>query len=356
MKEEITRLLNESVTAPSPDNYQPWRFEVRGNDIEVYKVPKKVNAMLDSRQHVLLLTNGMLIENIEVAATHYGFRAGTGLFPDSARPDLVARISLSKDHSVKSHPLYPFLNTRCTNRKLYSKDSIPQAVLDELSAPLVNFPGIEMQFLTGQPEIKKLGKAVSAIDKIMCENKQLHEALFQHITWTVKEEQETHQGLSLDSMELNAVEKQLFRAIRNWPVINALNKIGFANVIRSQNAAQYGSAGCSVIISTRNDGEADYVEAGRFIQHFWLAATQKKLSLHPVVGVIYCTQKISDEKETVFTSGQAALLRESYDVLDSIASSHGKTNPHIVFFFRMGYAKPTGYKSTRKKAQIIFRD
>jgi len=354
MKEEIVQLLNDSVTAPSPDNFQPWKFSVTGNVIDIYKVPQLVNKLLDFKEHVLILTNGMIVENIEIAASKYGYQCSTVVFPDPAQPDLVARISLMKDPGARLNPLYAFLKTRCTNRKLYKKDKISPEILAALTTLLKDFPGVEVQYVNEQEQIKKIGKAVSAIDKIMCENKELHHALFQHITWSIAEEQQTHQGLSLDSMELNAAEKQLFKVIKNWPAINALNKIGFSGVIRSQNATQYGSAGCSAIISIRNDSNSDYLNAGRFVQRFWLKATELKLSLHPIVGLIYCNQKVTHENPSIFSEAHAKLLNENYSVLDSIAATMGKTNSHIVFYFRMGYAKPTLYQSTRKKAEIFF--
>jgi hypothetical protein len=354
MKDEIIQLLNDSVSAPSPDNFQPWKFIVRGDEISVYKVPGKVNMLLDCKEHVLILTNGMLVENISIAAAQYGYRAIISVFPDPASPDLVARIQLHKEAGIKKDPLYDFLKTRCTNRKPYRKEKIASEILGELAGLLKDFPEMELQYVTEQTEIKKLGKAVSAIDKIMCENRELHQELFHHITWSKEEEQQTHQGLSLDSLELKAPEKMLFKAIKNWPVMNALNKIGFSNIIRSQNATQYGSTGCSVIISIRNDDSTGYLNAGRFVQRYWLTATQKNLSIHPIVGVIYCNQKVNLDSRNIFSEEHSALLKENYSVLDGVASSHGKTNRHIVFYFRMGYAKPTRYQSTRKEAEIEF--
>jgi hypothetical protein len=355
MKEVITNIINDSITAPSPDNFQPWRFEVQENTINVYKVFEKVNHLLDYKEHVLILTNGMLVENISIAASHHGYRADITSFPDLSSPDLVARIVLQKDPGVKSDPLYLFLKKRCTNRKKYKKKNVDPGVLYELAETRKGFSEIEMQFISGQDEIKKLGKAVSAIDKVMCENKELHKELFHHITWTIKEEQQTHQGLSLDSMELNPMDKQMFKVIKNWSAMNAFNKIGFSSIIRAKNAAQYGSAGCSVIISTKHDAPADYLSAGRFVQRFWLKATQKELSLHPIVGVIYCTQKVNNEFPRIFSESHAELLKQNYAVLDSVANAHGKTNKHIVFFFRMGYADTTTYQSTRKPPEINFK-
>lgn len=354
MKEIITELLRDSVTAPSPDNFQPWRFEVRDNEILVYKVPARMNHLLDYDEHVLILTQGMLLENIVIAASRYGLDAEVQVFPDAGVHDLVAIVGLKPDVGIKTHPLYDVLKKRCSNRKPYRKEKIADSILNELGETVKEFDGIEMQFITGQDQIKKLGKAVSAIDQILCENKNLHAALFKHITWSIKEEQQTHQGLSLDSLELNGGEKMMFKAIKNWSVMNALNKLGFPGIIRAQNAARYGSAACSVIISIRNETRADYLNAGRFTERFWLRANDKGLSLHPVVGVIYCTQKVDHEGFSLFNSAHAKLLKSSYQVLDEIAASNGKTNKQVVFFFRMGYAKPTAYQSTRKEPEIEF--
>ena len=356
MKEDITRIINESIAAPSPDNFQPWRFVVNGNVINVYKVFEKVNHLLDYKEHVLILTNGMLVENIYIVASHHGYNAHITKFPDRSSPDLLASISLQKDPNVKGDPLYGFINRRCTNRKKYKKKKIEPGILYELAETRKGFPAMEMQYVTDQDQIKKLGKAVSAVDKIMCENRELHQALFHHITWTKEEEQQTHQGLSLDSMELNAMDKSMFKMIKNWPVMNAFNKIGFSSIIRAKNAAQYGSAACSVIVSTPTDSPSDYLDAGRFVQRFWLKATQKGLSLHPIVGVIYCNQKAMNEHPQIFSTAHVDLLRENYGVIDSIAAANGKTNKHIVFFFRMGYADPTSYQSTRKAAEIDFKN
>jgi hypothetical protein len=356
MKEVIAQILTDSVTAPSPDNFQPWKFSVLDNEINVFKVPSEVNHLLDCNQHVLILTVGMLVENIVISASHYGYRCSIQLFPDASYPDLAARIRIHKDSGVNRDHLYDYIKARCTNRKMYKKNGIAPEILDELAGLLRDFPGIEVQFAEDQKDIRQLGNAVSAIDKIMCENKELHGALFQHITWTKEEEQRTNQGLSLDAMELKAADKQMFRLIQKWKVINSLNKIGFSNIIRAKNASQYGSAACGVIISTQNDSQTDYLNAGRFVQRFWLVATQKGLSLHPIVGVIYCTQKVIQENTPLFSNSHAKLLRDNYTVLDSIASANGKTNKHIVFYFRMGYADPPSYQSTRKKPEIVFAD
>jgi hypothetical protein len=353
MRDIIVRILNESCTAPSPDNFQPWRFEVTGMEIKVFKVPGKVNHLLDFDEHVLLLTEGMVIENIVIAASAEQIRCAVTYFPDGEKPDCVARIVLSKDDSLHPDPLAAFLHQRCTNRKMYSKQKISVPVLQELESTLNDYPGLTLTITSDTKQIKDLGKAVSAIDQVMFENKRLHDSLFEHITWSKEEEQRTHVGLSLDSMEFKAAEKLLFKGLKNWSLVNALNMTGFSRFVRFKNSMQYGSAAASALVSARKGDRTDYLDAGRFVQRFWLKATRAGLSLHPIVGVIYCSQKVDGENNDLFASNHKELLRDSYDVLQEVA---GSGDSPVVFFCRLGYAKKTSYQSTRKPAEIIFRD
>ena len=356
MNDIISRILNDSITAPSPDNFQPWRFEVAENEISVFKVPGKVNHLLDCNDHVLILTNGMLIENIVIAASNYGYRPDLTFFPDKSISDLVAKVHLTREPNIISDPLYHFLKTRCTNRKLYSKRNIPAEIISDLKTTQNGFPELGLQIITDQHQIKALGSAVSTIDKIMFENKELHDSLFAHITWSKQEEQKSNEGLNLDSMEFNFAEKLLFRTLKNWTVVRFLNMFGFSNFVRFKNSKQYSSASASVIVSAKQGSLIDYMNAGRFVQRFWLKATEHNLSLHPIVGVIYCYQKVTEEKSGLFSVAHSKLLEDNYQLLHSISATPNNANSPVVFYFRMGYAKKTSYQSSRKKAEIKFTE
>ena len=353
MKEIILQILNDSITAPSPDNFQPWRFEVRNNELAVFKVPGKVNQLLDCKEHVLLLTNGMLIENIVIAATHHGYRSELTLMPDPSKPDLVAKILLHRDSGINEDPLYPFLTLRSTNRKLYKKEKLSP----EISAALLTiqhpYPGVELQLIEHQDDIKSLGKAVSAIDKIMFENKKLHDSLFAHMT-TSKKEMLTKQGLVLDAMEFNPAEKLLFSWLTNWRVVKLFNFFGFSSFVRFKNSKQYGSAAAAFLVGVKNNSETDYLIAGRAVERCWLKATEGGLSFHPIVGVLYCYQKVKENLNDVFSEDQATLLEESYKKIESIATANGMTGNHLVFFSRVGHATPPSHKSLRKNADVDF--
>jgi nitroreductase len=354
MNEQIREILNTAVTAPSPDNFQPWRFEVRNNQVDVFKVPGKVNHLLDCNEHVLLFTNGMLIENILIAASHAGVRCQLSLLPDASQKDLVARIFLEKDNAVREDALYPYLKLRCTNRKTYKKTKVADTILAELKKIQNDFSGVELKIVTAKSEIKQLGKAVSAIDQIMFQNRPLHDSLFEHVTWSKKEEEKTRQGLALDAMEFDPMEKMLFRGLKNWNLVRLLDALGLTSFIRFKNSKQYGSCPASVMVAVEKNNAENYLAAGRMVERFWLLAASLGLNLHPIVGVIYCFQKVNANEKDVFSDAQSKLLTTCYQQMRSIASANQMKAEHLVFFSRLGYAPAPSHKSLRKEAEINF--
>lgn len=354
MKEIITTILNESVTAPSPDNFQPWKFEVNNNIIDVIKIPEKMNHLLDCKEHVLILTIGMLIENISIVATHYHVEASFSYFPETSDSNLVARITLNKNESVKIDELYESVKLRCTNRSFYKKKKIQIEKLDELEKQSKSDSGVDLQIVTDDKQLKKLGSVFSTIDKIIFENKVVHDSLYHHITWSKQEEEKTRQGLSIHAMALNAMEIALFKSLKNWSLVNFLNKLGLSDFIRFNNAKQYSSAPAAFIVSIKNDSNADYINAGRFIERLWLKTNSFGISFHTIVGTIYCYQKIRENENDVFNEKHASLLRENYFELEKIAKENGLVNKNIVYFARIGYPSKPDYRSPRKEASVVF--
>ena len=121
MREVIKKILNTAVWAPSGDNSQPWRFEVRDRIIDVFCLPEKDNPIFNYRNRGTYLANGALIENIVIAASHEGYATEVKIFPDSANPKHIAQIELTSS-DPKAEPLYNYILKRASNRKFYQKN------------------------------------------------------------------------------------------------------------------------------------------------------------------------------------------------------------------------------------------
>ena len=69
----IERILDAARWAPSGDNAQPWRFEVRSDDDVVVWVRREVGNVYEYRDgEPTLLSVGALLENMAVTAPTFG--------------------------------------------------------------------------------------------------------------------------------------------------------------------------------------------------------------------------------------------------------------------------------------------
>ena len=64
---DIKKILEAAVHAPSGENCQPWRFEIRGDEIGVFNLPKKDQSLYNEGQMASYVAHGALIENILIA-------------------------------------------------------------------------------------------------------------------------------------------------------------------------------------------------------------------------------------------------------------------------------------------------
>ncbi len=90
--ERMRFLLRYAVLAPSARNTQPWFFVVRGQQIGVHADLSRRLNVADPHARDLYVSVGCALENLLVAAAHFGLNAHIEYFPLSANEELVARL------------------------------------------------------------------------------------------------------------------------------------------------------------------------------------------------------------------------------------------------------------------------
>lgn len=121
-REKILGLLEMAILAPSTHNTQPWRFRIQGSTVHVETDSSRWLRVADPDKRELFLSVGCAIENLLVAAEHFGL--GYRLrYPDRAQaPDVAVRIEIVAQKSTSSfrHPsLFEAIAARHTDRKPY---------------------------------------------------------------------------------------------------------------------------------------------------------------------------------------------------------------------------------------------
>lgn len=131
----LRRAAVRATLAPSVHNTQPWTFHLREDVLSIVADRRRQLHVLDPSARQLMISCGCALLNAHVSLASSGFSAGIARFPDSARPDLVARIVATVRGDAAADPLAvldPVIDLRQTNRRRFDEDQVPAHVLDAL--------------------------------------------------------------------------------------------------------------------------------------------------------------------------------------------------------------------------------
>ena len=162
-RERLRFLINFAALAPSTHNTQPWLFRVEADYIDVFLDESRWLEVADADKRELHISVGCALENLVVAAEHYGFRPSVTHFPDATNTALVARVELPLEEPTPEHDatLFQALLTRHTNRRAYDSRPVSESVLEQLKA-CVTEAGLEL--ITSQDVTLK-----HRVDKLLVE-------------------------------------------------------------------------------------------------------------------------------------------------------------------------------------------
>jgi len=348
-REVIQNLLEESVQAPSGENAQPWRFGVRENQIHVWNIPERDHSPYNFRQRASYVANGAMIENLSIISGAKGYDANVALFPDKSDPHLVAIVTLTPT-KPKDESLYPYIAGRVTNRKPYNEVPLAEHEKQALLGTANHAKGIEIFLTEKREDIVHLANVGSMNERVVFENKFLHDFLFSHINWTKEENEAKKIGFDIKTLELPPPARMGFNIFKHWSAVKVFNKIGLSKMIRKQNGAQYAAAAAVAVITFSGTEDMDFVEAGRVIERFWLTATKLGLALQPMAGIIYFMQRILAGTPEPFSEHGVGLITEAYETICRIFNVREKTIPMM---FRIGHADPPSARSLKLPPIIV---
>ncbi|OGE74339.1 MAG: hypothetical protein A3I07_02715 [Candidatus Doudnabacteria bacterium RIFCSPLOWO2_02_FULL_42_9] len=350
MREIIKQILNQAVLAPSGDNSQPWKFKLKDNGVFVYIVFGADDSFYNFEERGSYIGIGALIENIKILAGVTGFETAIKLFPEENISGLIAEVTfLPSDkrdsNQAKQIPL------RVTNRKPYLSKSIPPEDLNILlNVPREN--NIKKYFILEDPvAIKALSSTLNLNERLILENKKIHDGLFKYIRWSKTDEDKTKNGMYIKTLELAPLQEKAFKLFRNWQIINFLNHFGVSKMVSKDSAKLYASTPAYGIIATAGLSEDQLILAGRFFQRVWLTGTGLGLSMQPVAAILFLAQRINGGDTSEFLPKQMDLIKNAENKIRQIFSLSSDEIP--IMIFRLGYADPPSAGSIKRSPVII---
>ncbi len=347
-------LVEAAVLAPSPDNNQPWRFRSTAEGLEVSldggrSLPSDVNAMYD------LMSIGATIENLAIAAGQSGLATAVELTPrapsSSATIHKGSVATLRFATGGRPDPLHPFLATRCTNRKLFSRRPVEVDKLTAIGREIHDFGDVQLDWVTDRATINTLARLVAKSDRFRFEYQPFHGEIFRQLRFTQAEVERTRDGLDFRTLEMPPGSSLMIRGLRSWRVMQWVNRLGLGRLLTMPSWLSVRRCGAVGAISIATPSSPGFVTGGRALQRIWLACEAQGLAFHPLGSLpifIGHMEQLGGQKLHAAHQQLSGQLNEWFRTL--VPATRGRT---LLMLFRIGYARRPQIQSLRRWADEV---
>lgn len=311
LAEQFGFLVQFAVLAPSTRNTQPWKFRISGDEIDVFVDPKRWQRVSDSDQRELYVSVGCALENLAIAARHFGFAVAITYLPDPFNSEFAARVRLVSDKQEPrpgTNELFLAIRRRFTNHGVYDGVRVTERDLDTLHAQATE-PGLQLVWATDPPTLHAIDELVMRADALLLSDAEYCREM----------------GASIGTGAFGA--PWLLATLGRFAVSYLTPAKAMA---KADHDALVSSPALGLIASADDTREAQ-VRTGQLLERIYLAANSLGLSLQPVSQLMQTTET-RNALAALLAKGEIPLLP-----------------------FRLGYAKPPKvYTSRRPIADVLF--
>lgn len=162
----IASVVAVACRAPSIHNTQPWRWVLRGQDVEVHADRDRQLQVADPDGHSLLISCGAALALTEIAMRAQGWQIDTHRWPDAADRDLLARIRITGhgDPDPRSVAQAGAAQQRRSERRPFGDGAIAEPIIEQLRQAAAA-PGVFAHFPSRADEMLDLTVAISHADR-----------------------------------------------------------------------------------------------------------------------------------------------------------------------------------------------
>ena len=349
--EALNSIIEYGVNAPSGDNCQPWIFKRDGEKLYIINNETRDTSLYNVKNTASFIAHGALIENMQIAAEGLGYEMTAVLFPHGDKDRVVAAVQFKKA-TKKVDNLLPFIKKRCTNRWPYKRVRLENKSRELLQANAKEVKAGDLNLIENQKEKETIARAVSLNDRLLFENRRLHDFLFDHIRWNKKEAEATRDGMDIGTLGLNPIQARLFRILKSWQAVKALNLFGFSRIVPFQSYKLCMNSSALGLILVHEKSPEAFVLGGRLLERIWLTATSLNLSFQPMTGITFLIHRLYMDDGIELANNHKRLIKRAEEDLKKVFPID--KDKAMIMLFRIGYAPPPPVLSLRRPADVTF--
>lgn len=286
--DQLTEATLAALRAPSILNTQPWRWRVRGRDMELRVDPDRKLAGVDPTGRLLLLSCGAALHHAVTALAAAGYAGAVVRLPDDGSSEVVARIGRGRP-IAPDRTTYEAMYTRRTDRRPFADTPPTPDDVTALEAAALRH-GVTMRVLTDD-EVERFAEIVA-----MAAAAEREVPAFERdvAAWSGRPR------TSGDGVALNDVTTA--GGHRVPPRDFALGRVAGL-------PAGPGTDRGTVHVVLLVDGEdrADWLAAGEALADVWLTLTARGLAASPISQVVEVPQALAELRRLLGWTGHPAI-------------------------------------------------
>lgn len=247
-------LLSYAILAPSPYNTQPWRFSISGDEIRISAERSRWLKVADPDQRQLYMSLGSALENLLLAAEHFGYSYSVS-YPAGEDSSVSVRLA-PRDRPGRNESLFYAITRR--------HEGILPCEGGGAQLPSRSWDGVYIRLDSGEAARARLRELVEEADRA-----QLADPAHRG---------ELGSWIGRGMMGPSGIQALLAQA---WTVF-----LDDGSEALRRDGQLVGSAIQIGLVATEEDGRAADVRAGQALERLWLQATSEGLSVEPMGQVL----------------------------------------------------------------------
>lgn len=355
-EEQVDKLMDAAVAAPSAGNNQPWKWTYSGGLLFLVHDKKKSWSWGDYFEMGSHMGLGAALENINLQAINLNLNATFHTLPMDQHPNLIAAISFQPGvHQADEigAQLSKHIFERYTNRKVGDRKPLPAGFYEQLQTISEAANGIHTYVIEEQEQLVELADIIAECDKIRLLDQLGHEEFFHEIRWTEEEALQSRDGIELRAVDITPSEVAGFKVARDWNAMQLIADWDKGNAFKKLSTTAVKNASGVVIFTIDNFSHRELIEVGRCVQRSWIFANQQGVSVHPMLSPAFFFNRMLHGKG-------AELSPRNLEKLERLRSKFLNLLPAMnaseseVFIMKFSLAEDIGVRAIRKTKDQIF--
>lgn len=335
LKTDLEKILDQARWAPSGDNSQPWKFEIlNSHQVRVFFEGDGAPSIYDLDHRGHWLSMGCLLENISIAANHFGYFLEESYIHPDAQTHFFD-LTLRKEENLPPNPLFDFIPLRTVDRFPYQNARLSPLQKKELEDALGSDFGV--LWYENLRERLRVAKLIDFTTGIRLKIPEAFESHRKVLDW--ENPVYSSRGLPVKTVGFDWATQRLLKwGMKSWKRMQWMNRICGIFIPKFELdwipgifcAAQFFLT-CKKELKT----PLEQIEAGKALQRFWLKASSLGLVLQPNYAPLafanYARANIPFTKEARF-------LKKAQTLAARIEHQFYPLN-HLFFLGRIGYPR-----------------